>query len=152
MTPLIRWLPALAAILLLGSGSASPAVARDGVRGTVRVGPVPPAALQRRFRTPHVVANDHAHLSHHPALLRRGTIAVWPYPLYRDSVPPQVADSLPANPPAVERSNAPADAPARVASISPVESSPPDYSYVPGCHAIPSGYHCDTPPKAPPEP
>lgn len=24
----------------------------------------------------------------------------------------------------------------------------PDYSYVPGCHAIPNGYHCDVPSEA----
>jgi hypothetical protein len=34
--------------------------------------------------------------------------------------------------------------------MAPAPGDPPDYSYVPGCHAIPNGYHCDTPrPEAP---
>jgi hypothetical protein len=30
-------------------------------------------------------------------------------------------------------------------SDDPASRTPPDYSYVPGCRAIPNGYHCDLP-------
>jgi hypothetical protein len=66
----------------------------------------------------------------------------WPF---FDTAPmqvPSVVSDAPSNPVVVVMSGVSDRAPERA-----TPEAPPDYGYVAGCHAIPNGYHCDTPHK-----
>jgi hypothetical protein len=69
-------------------------------------------------------------------------IGAWPYSWPMDTAPVTVDGGL-ANPSVIVISAAPSSAPERTGP-----QTPPDYSYVPGCHAVPNGYHCDVSSKA----
>jgi hypothetical protein len=62
-------------------------------------------------------------------------IGAWTYWPYIDTVSSQA----PAAPTVIVASAAPTPASQQKPS-----DQLPDYSYIPGCHAIPNGYHCDT--------
>ena len=64
----------------------------------------------------------------------------WPYGPYIGATESMVPDGAPVQPQVVVLTNAPQPAPAP--ATAPV---PMDLGYVPGCRAIPNGYHCDPP-------
>jgi hypothetical protein len=163
----VFWLPMIAVILgLLGPGIMSPAFARGGggahgigiARVPARVSPI---FRSGRIGTPGVtrglggVQND---------VFRRGAgfgnpglAGIWPYPWWPidttqgwpiDTTPAQVGTAVPSEPQVIVISSS-NHAQGRTA---PPPGDPPDYSYVPGCHAIPNGYHCDAPGHEAPAP
>jgi hypothetical protein len=153
----VFWLPMIAAILgLLGTGSMAPAVARGGggghgigiARFPARVSPV---FRLGRIRTPGFVAgrdrvrNDVFRRG--DAFRNSGLAGIWPYPWWPyDTTPADVGTAVPSEPHVIVIS----DSNYTQGRIAPTPGDPPDYSYIPGCHAIPNGYHCDAPrPEAP---
>jgi hypothetical protein len=70
-------------------------------------------------------------------------IGIWPFWPSGDTIPAVVTSSgsdVPASRSVTVVSGAPNGEPERTES-----ATPRDYSYVAGCHAIPNGYHCDSP-------
>ncbi|HEY2133799.1 MAG TPA: hypothetical protein VGH36_12630, partial [Acetobacteraceae bacterium] len=132
MFELFRWLVAIAAVLLLCTPGMAPAQARGSVHGT-GVARVPPATLQRHFNGPRIVAHP---LDRRNEFLRHrglngGTAAVWPDPWFPYSASDPAAIEAPS-PSLIVLSNAAGDPPDHS-----TPATLPDYSYVPGCHAIP---------------
>jgi hypothetical protein len=71
----------------------------------------------------------------------RESLLIWPYSSIDGAIPVEVpvAGSEVSSDPQVIMIPGPAGgAPGQTAP-----EAPADYSYVPGCHAIPNGYHCD---------
>jgi hypothetical protein len=154
----VFWLPMIAAILgLLGTGSMSPALARGGGGGSgIGISRFPagfPARVSPVFRSgrigiPRIVAGHGGIRSN---AFRRGTpffnqglAGIWPYPWWpTDTTPAQVGTAGAPSEPQVIVISGSNYAPGRIA---PPPGDPPDYGYVPGCHAIPNGYHCDAAP------
>jgi hypothetical protein len=69
-----------------------------------------------------------------------GSVVGWPYLWPLDSTPGVISltgSDAPSTPQVIVVAGSAADAPPRSAPD-------PDYGYVPGCRAIPGGYHCDT--------
>ena len=72
----------------------------------------------------------------------RQPVAVLPYPWFIDTPPigaSPVENATSADPYVIVIAAQPHPAPVRASP-----ETPPDYSYVAGCRAIPNGYHCDT--------
>jgi hypothetical protein len=148
MTDRIRCLAAFASICLLAT--AATAQTRGGAQVTVVARHAPSASLQRSVIVPRAAAViDLPRESERRRGPNRGTIAAWPYPWSPDAGPIQAAEPPTPHPTVIVLSNA---APSHAALPSPPEDRLPDYSYVPGCHAIPGGYHCDIAHNAPASP
>jgi hypothetical protein len=72
--------------------------------------------------------------------LTRNTLpaAIWPYGLDSPIQAPYAAEAVPLQPEVLVIAGSHGDLPENT-----TPQTPPDYSYVAGCHAIPNGYHCD---------
>ncbi len=163
MSERVFWLPMIAVILgLLGTGSMAPAFARGGgggggahgigiARFPARVSPI---FRSGRIGNPGVIGGLGGFQNNifRGGVARRnpGLAGIWPYPWWPidttqgwpiDATQSQVGTAVPSEPQVIVISGSnygqghSAQAP----------GDPPDYSYVPGCHAIPNGYHCDAP-------
>jgi hypothetical protein len=161
------WLPAIAAFGFLGTASLAPAMARGSAGGVVAAGHRSifvgrGQVSMPRFRagSPRIIANGAFNgrngIGNRNDFGRQradlGSIVAWPYLWSLDPTPESFAltgDPAPSTPPVIVVSGSPANALQQTA-----QAAPPDFSYVAGCHAIPGGYHCDTPhrPATPPRP
>jgi hypothetical protein len=155
----VFWLPMIAIILgLLETGSMAPAFARGGGgahgigigRFPARVSPI---FRSGRIRARGMVAGPGGVQNggfHRGAAFRNpGLAGIWPYPWWPiDTTPTEVGAAVPSEPQVIVISSS-NYAQGRIA---PAPGDPPDYSYVPGCHAIPNGYHCDAPRHEAPAP
>lgn len=153
-------LPAIAILGLFATCSIAPALARGGGGGSgggrgsaAFAGHGPRAfvrshAMIRRFAGRNIAFQNNLRL-HRGAQWQSGwPIASWLYSWPIDTTPvgiPLVGSERQAGPYVIVIADSLNRAPERTAP-----SLLPDYSYVPGCHAIPNGYHCDTGPNAPP--
>jgi hypothetical protein len=162
----ISWLPAIAALGLLGTASIAPTFARGGAVGFGRASGFIVHG-QRTFARSHVVTPRNS--VRNRAFMARNVIGFqndfrfrnrnqlqnswplsgWPYyswPGYYSwpmDTTPATVDGGPASPSVIVISAVPDRGPERT-----VPQTPADYSYVPGCHAVPNGYHCDVSPNA----
>jgi hypothetical protein len=139
---------------LIGMGMAAPARARDGVNTFGMAGCASGFVVHapRRFTrnsivTPHITArnadlrNDLRFRRH--TGLQNGLPIIWPYSSFTDATPTDVLPSqseVLSSPSVIAMSGLP-----NGASDIAVPETPPDYSYIAGCRAIPNGYYCDTP-------
>jgi hypothetical protein len=154
----VFWLPTIAVILgLLGTGN--PALARGGGGGGahgIGIGRFParvsPIFRSGRIGTPGLLAGSRGVRN---GVFRRGApfrnpdlAGIWPYPWWPidttqgwpiDTMPAEVGTAVPSEPQVIVISGSNY----AQGHIAPPPGDPPDYSYVPGCHAIPNGYHCD---------
>jgi hypothetical protein len=158
MSERIGWLPIVAVTALLGTPM-MPAVARDGARAS-SVGPVssvqmrlPFASAHRHIRMRHIITDRvrHDFPRRHAVARHFAPVAILPYAYSVEAVPverPVTRDEAAGNPYVVAISRSTSDVPEPTTA----PAMPPDYSYVPGCVAIPNGYHCKTPPKEVPRP
>jgi hypothetical protein len=64
--------------------------------------------------------------------------AIWPYGLDTPIEVPDAAEAVPSQPEVLVIAGSHGDLRENT-----TPRTPPDYSYVTGCHAIPNGYHCD---------
>jgi hypothetical protein len=64
--------------------------------------------------------------------------AIWPYGLDTPIQVPAAAEAVPSQPEVLVIAGSHGDLRENT-----TPRTPPDYSYVTGCHAIPNGYHCD---------
>ena len=160
MSERVFWLPMIAVILgLLGTGSMAPAFARGGggahgigiARFPARVSPI---FRSGRIGIPGVIGGlgGFQNNGFRGGTARRnpGLAGIWPiiprWPI--DTTQAQVGTAIPSEPQVIVISSS-NYAQGRIA---PAPGDPPDYSYVPGCHAIPNGYHCDAPRHEAPAP
>jgi hypothetical protein len=65
-------------------------------------------------------------------------LAIWPYGLDTPIEAPAAAETVPSQPEVLVIAGSHGVLPENA-----TPQTPPDYSYVTGCHAIPNGYHCD---------
>jgi hypothetical protein len=153
MSERIRWFPLAAILSLIGAGVAAPAKARDGIntfgmagvpsrfavqaaRPFVRNGIVTP-----RIPTHNANARNNLHHRRHAQMRSGLPITIWPYSSFGRTTTiyaPPIQSEVPPPPPVVVVSGLPTGVPERRAP-----ETPPDYTYVAGCRAIPNGYHCD---------
>jgi hypothetical protein len=163
MSERVFWLPMIAVILgLLGTGSMAPAFARGGgggggahgigiARSPARVSPI---FRSGRIGIPGVTGGLGGFQNNvfrgGTARRNSGLAGIWPYPWWPidttegwpiDTTTAQVGTAVPSEPQVIVISGS-NYAQGRIA---PAPGDPPDYSYIPGCHAIPNGYHCDAP-------
>jgi hypothetical protein len=143
------WALPIAALGFLVTADLAPALARGGATGIVATGPhfagharfAPP---HFRARFPHIAArrfNVRNDFGRQRATI--GSVVAWPYLWSLGPAPEAISmagDQIPTAPPVIVVSGSPNDAPLRSGPQAPM-----DYGYVAGCHAIPGGYHCDTP-------
>jgi hypothetical protein len=146
-----RWVLVVAALGFLGTSvAAPPALARGGVN-TGMVGFRSGFATQTaRPSMRNGVVMRHIFARHADVQsglrFRRSQlpITIWPYSSFTNTAPMDVplnqSDVPPSSPFVIEVSGAPNGGSNRTAP-----DTPPDFSYVAGCHAIPNGYHCDAP-------
>jgi hypothetical protein len=161
-------LPTIAVILgLLGTGDMSPAFARGGGGGAHGIGVarfpsrVSPIFRSRQIGIPGLIGGlggiQNNVFRGGTARRNSGLAGFWPYPWWPidttegwpiDTTQAQVGTAAPSEPQVivVSGSNYTQE------RIAPTPGDPPDYSYVPGCHAIPNGYHCDAPRHEAPAP
>jgi hypothetical protein len=161
-------LPTIAVILgLLGTGDMSPALARGGGGGAHGIGVarfpsrVSPIFRSRQIGIPGLIGGlggiQNNVFRGGTARRNSGLAGFWPYPWWPidttegwpiDTTQAQVGTAAPSEPQVivVSGSNYAQE------RIAPTPGDPPDYSYVPGCHAIPNGYHCDAPRHEAPAP
>jgi hypothetical protein len=84
------------------------------------------------------------HLQEGLGLHRRGLTqtalpaAIWPYGLDAPIQVPAAAEAVPSQPEVLVIAGSHGDLPENT-----TPQTPPDFSYVAGCHAIPNGYYCD---------
>ncbi len=64
-------------------------------------------------------------------------VAIWPYGLDTPIEAPTAAEAVPSQPEILVIAGSHGGLPENT-----TPQTPPDYSYVTGCHAIPNGYHC----------
>jgi hypothetical protein len=161
----IAWLPAIAVLALLGTTALPPAFARGSaggfgglrassafaVHGSVhgrrtfarsRVGTPRFIGPNRAFIGRNVGFRNDFRLGQRNQFLDAWPIAAWPYSWPMDDTPVTVGGS-PSSPSVIVISGVPNSAAERT-----VPQTPPDYSYVAGCRAVPNGYHCDVSPQA----
>lgn len=171
MSKRVFWLPTIGAILgLLGTGIMSPALARGGGGGGGGGSPalarggggggggghglstlrfparISPILRTGRFGTPGIVGGPRNFQNNvfrrGGAFPNSGLAGIWPYPWWpTDTMPAQVGTAVPSAPQVIVISSSNY----AQGRIPPTPGDPPDYSYVPGCQAIPNGYHCETP-------
>jgi hypothetical protein len=147
------WLPTIALLSLVGTGIGAPALARGGGGGFTMPRFASTSSghqhqsIRRNLLAPRTFARNDTdlrfrHRNQSDNVLPAG---IWPYWPSIDATPEQSFPerSQPA-PSVIVISGSPGGAPQRAAPDAPAE-----YSYVAGCHAIPNGYHCDTPRNAP---
>lgn len=143
-------LPVIAILSVVTTGGSVPAPAWDGLNrfGMTRLKQgssihVPEASVRSGSSAPHHVGMRTDLRFHHPIQSRNGSpVAIWP-----DSAP---FNTMPVQGPPPDDSEAPAGPSVTVMSdmlhnapTDTVPETPPDFSYVAGCRAIPNGYHCD---------
>jgi hypothetical protein len=160
MSERVFWLPMIAVILgLLGTGIMSPAFARGGGGGAHGIGIARfPARVSPIFRSGRIgipgpiggFGGIQNNVFRGGAAGRNSGLAgFWPYPWWPiDTTQAQVGTAAPSEPQVIVISSS-NYAQGRIA---PAPGDPPDFSYVPGCHAIPNGYHCDAPRHEAPAP
>jgi hypothetical protein len=144
----IRLLPALN--LLLVVGSASPVLAWDGFNhANAGFGARPSAVHRPLLASDHMIGRHHLQISNSQRAERdrhkQASVAttVWPFTPFVDTSAAQLVpidNQPPAEPQVIIVSNA-----QQPQSDRPRSDMPPDFGYVPGCRAIPNGYHCDNP-------
>lgn len=143
------WLPAIATLGLCAAGGITPVSARGGGHGigissyprTLSV-PAPRVSAHDGAVTPRVFVGRSDLRSRRGNQIENGwPVGLWPYGSTWYPAPLETSaggDDMPANPQVIVVSGLITNAPERTAP-----QAPADYSYVPGCHAIPNGYHCD---------
>jgi hypothetical protein len=113
---------------------------------------MPPPRFRSSVATSRIVAR-HIDIQNQLSLHRRSQlqdglpVTIWPYWSSIDTTPmevPLAGVPAPSNQPVIVVSGLPNRVQERMAP-----ETPPDYSYVTGCHAIPNGYHCDAPHNGP---
>jgi hypothetical protein len=136
---------------LLGTISSSPCWARSGGAGIGYAVPhsgfaahAPLASARLHTGAQRIVGGSVNMRGPRTAARNFGPIAVWPY-LWSDDPTPEVISLAASDPHALPPIIVVAGSPDRARPESAGEPAR-DYSYVAGCHAIPSGYHCDTTP------
>src|SRR5437764_1185632 len=149
-----RWFPVVAILGLIGAGVPAPALAWDGGPRFGTAGFPPGFAMhtarplvRNNVLSPRIPAR-HANVQndlrfHRRALQNGAPITIWPYSSFTDTTPtyvPPTQSQVVSSPPVIVMSGLPNSGPDRA-----VPETPPDLSYVAGCHAIPNGYHCDGP-------
>jgi hypothetical protein len=165
----ISWLPTIVILSLLGTGSIAPALARGGATGSggarassaffvhgsrtfTRSHAVTPrfAARNRAFIARNIGVRNGLRFRGGNQFLNSWPLGFWP-DWWSDSWPyswptgttPVAAGQGPSDPSVIVISSVP-----NLAPVQTPPQAPPDYSYVPGCHAVPNGYHCDVHPNA----
>jgi hypothetical protein len=147
-----RWVGVIAVLTILGTGVGAPALARGGVSTfgfasgfalhTAR------PSMRNRVVMRHI-SGRHADVQNGLRFRRRTQlqnglpITIWPYSSFTDTMPmdvPLTQSTVSSSPYVIAMSGVPNGGPDRTAP-----DTPPDFSYVAGCHAIPNGYHCDAP-------
>jgi hypothetical protein len=155
MSERAHWVFVIAVLSLLGASVVAPALARGGVN-TGMVGFRSGFAMHtaRPPTRSHVVMRTSSpamrmfknELRFRRTQLQNGLpITIWPYSPYTDTAPMDVpltqSEVLPS-PPVILMSGLSSGGLDRTGP-----ETRPDFSYVAGCHAIPNGYHCNTPHK-----
>jgi hypothetical protein len=149
MSARIFWVLPIATLGFLATADMAPALARGGATGVVATGPH--FAGHARFASPHFRAgspriaadrfNGQNDFGRQRATL--GSVVAWPYLWSLGPAPEEISmtgDPAPSVSPVIVVSGSSNDS-----ALRSTPQAPPDYSYVAGCHAIPGGYHCDTP-------
>jgi hypothetical protein len=151
-----HWFFVIAILSFLGTSVVAPALARGGVN-TGMVGfrsgfamHTARPSMRSRVVMRHIFAR-HADVQNDLRFRRRTPlqnglpITNWPYSPYTDTAPMDVpltqSEVLPS-PPVILMSGLSSGGLDRTGP-----ETRPDFSYVAGCHAIPNGYHCNTPHK-----
>jgi hypothetical protein len=147
----VLWPAVIAIVSLLGTAGITPALGRGGHQGASLAGlpatvsahvsrtPIRSHAGTPRFAGHNAFQSDR--FGRRVALQNRESLLIWPYSS-TDGVTPievPVAGSEVSSDPQVIIIPGPASS----APEQTTPEAPTDYSYVPGCHAIPNGYHCD---------
>lgn len=140
-----RWALVIAVSCTLGTIGIASAYAKDGHAGPSthgRPATLPGSNVAARILTHQLAAEDYrwrrVRAQSSTALPAWG----WPYWPLLDTAPlntTQTDPDVPSDPYVIVMSNVPGRAPNAT-----VPAAPLDYSYA-GCHAIPNGYHCDSP-------
>jgi len=149
-----HWVPLIAVLSFLGTSVVAPVLARGGVNtGAVgfRSGSAMHTArpsmrnrvVMRHIFARHADVQNDLRFRRHTQLQGSQPITIWPYSPFTDTAPmdvPLTQSEVPPSPPVIVMSGLSNGGPDRTAP-----ETPPDFSYVAGCHAIPNGYHCDLP-------
>jgi hypothetical protein len=149
-----HWIPVIAVLSFLGTSVVAPALARGsvntgmvGFRSSFAMHTARPS-MRNRVVTRHIFAR-HADVQNdlrfrrHTQLQGDLPITIWPYSPFADTAPmdvPLTQSEVPPSPPLIVMSGSSNGGPYHAGPETPL-----DLSYVAGCHAIPNGYHCDTP-------
>lgn len=143
----ILWF-AMFVIVILGADNTALASAMHGVNrlGGAELSSAFPVHPPRRAKLGRVAASHtirrhigvqkRPHFVRNARLLPASPISTWPLSLPFLMFP----IVIPTAPITIVMSDMPRNAPAQTAF-----ETPPDYGYVPGCHVIRNGYHCDIP-------
>jgi hypothetical protein len=140
------WALVIAVSCVIGTIGIAPADAKGGQSGPST--PARPATLPRsnnaavRIITRQLAARDNRWRRVHDQSTTVSPGWGWPYLPLLDTAPlstTQTGTDGPSDPYVIVMSNPPGRAPNGTASV-----ALGDYSYA-GCHAIPNGYHCDSP-------
>jgi hypothetical protein len=150
------WVFVIAVLSFLGASVVAPALARGGVntgmvgfRSGFAIHTARPS-MRSRVVIRHIFAG-HADIQNDLRFRRRTQtqsglpITIWPYSPFTDTAHmdvPLTQSEVPASSPVILMSGLSNDGPDRTGPETPL-----DFSYVAGCHAIPNGYHCNTPHK-----
>jgi hypothetical protein len=139
-----HWAFVVAVLGLLGTSVVAPALARGGVNtGMVGFRSMRDRVVVRHVFARHADVQNDLRFRSRTQLQRGLPITIWPYSPYTDSAPmdvPLTQSEVPPSPPVIVMSGLSNSGPDRAEP-----ETPPDSSYVAGCHAIPNGYHCNTP-------